>query len=410
MLSAYRVLELTDEHGALCGKIMADLGAEVIKIERPGGDTGRRRGPFYQDVPGPERSLYWSFYNQGKKSLTLDIGIAEGQEIFKRLAGQADFVIESCAPGCLDGFGLGYAALSEINPHIIMTSITPYGQAGPYRDYAADDINIMGMGGLMYVTGEPGRPPLRISVPQAYLLAGAQAAAATMTAHHYRRATGKGQYVDVSAQQCVTCVLANILPLWELSQTNLQRVGSFMSGRGASGVKQRMIFPCKDGSVSFVVMGGPLLAAKNRAVVEWMAEEGMADDFIKGWNWDTYDLSSATPEVQEKLEEHFLRFLMTHTKAEIYDEGLRRGFMVAPVSQPQDVLDNPQLAARGFWTEVEQLDTRLSYTGPFYRASQMDARAGLRPPLVGEHNPEIYENELGLSTEEIASLAQAGVI
>jgi crotonobetainyl-CoA:carnitine CoA-transferase CaiB-like acyl-CoA transferase len=412
LLKSFRALELTDENGALCGKILADLGAEVVKIERPGGDTGRNMPPFYQGVAGPERSLYWSFYNLGKKSLTLNIENIEGQRLLRQLVEKSNFLIESCAPGYLDKLGLGYQALSRINPQIIMTSISSYGQTGPYRDYKADDITLMAMGGLMYVTGDPDRPPLRISIPQAYLLAGAQAAAASMTAHHYRQMTGAGQYVDVSAQNCVMSVLANIIPLWELSKTNLKRVGSFMSGRGAAGVKQRMLFACKDGAISLAVMGGPLLAAKNRAFVKWMDEEGQADDFLRGWNWDEYDLAKATTETQDSLEEYFARFLLTHTKAEIYDAALKRGFMAAPVSEPRDILENPQLEARGYWQKVEQtqLQATLSYPGRFYQTSLVTEKDERRPPLVGEHNIEIFEKELGLSRDEVISLKGAGVI
>jgi benzylsuccinate CoA-transferase BbsE subunit len=332
--------------------------------------------------------------------------------LFKRLVEQSHFLIESTPPGYLDKLGLGYQALSRINPRIIMTSITPFGQTGPYRDYKADDITLMAMGGLMYVSGDPDRPPLRISISQAYLLAGAQAAAASMTAHHYRQMTNDGQHVDVSAQNCVMSVLANIIPLWELSKTNLKRVGSYMSGRGNAGVKQRMLFPCKDGTVSLAVMGGPLLATKNRAFVKWMDEEGKADDFLREWNWDEYDLAKATTETQNKLEGYFARFLLTHTKTEIYREGLKRGFMVAPVSEPKDILDNLQLQARGYWQKAEQpnLQTTLNYAGSFYQTCLGDDNNAGRPPLIGEHNLEILENELGLRREEVISLKQAGVI
>lgn len=412
MHKSFRALELTDENGALCGKIMADLGLEVIKIERPGGDTGRNLPPFYRNTPGSERSLYWSFYNRGKKSVTINIENVQGQQLFKRMVEKSDFVIESYPPGYLDKLGLGYQDLSMINPGIIMTSITHFGQTGPYRDYKADDITLMAMGGLMYVTGDPDRPPLRISIPQAYLLAGAQAAAATMTANHYRQITGEGQHVDVSAQNCVMSVLANIIPLWELSRTNLKRVGSYMAGRGTAGVKQRMLFPCKDGTVSLAVMGGPLLAAKNRAFVKWMDEEGQADDFLREWNWDEYDLATATTETQDKLEEYFGRFLLTHTKAEIYDAALKRGFMVAPVSEPKDILDNPQLKARGYWQKVEDphLQANISYPGRFFKTSLMTENEDKLPPLVGEHNNEIFEKELGLDSDTLISIKQAGVI
>lgn len=412
MLSPYRVLDLTNERGSLCGRILCDLGAEVIKIEKPGGDGYRSTAPFYQNTPDPEKSLYWFFCNLGKKGITLNIETSDGQEILKKLVKISDFLIESFNPGYLDSLGFGYPVLSKINQRIIVTSITPFGQAGPYRDYKASDITLMAMGGLMYITGEPDRPPLRISVPQAYFLASAQAAAATLTAHHYRELTGEGQYVDVSVQESVLATLANAIPEWELAQINLKRVGSFLSGRGAAGTKQRLIYPCKDGSVLYIVLGGRIGAPSNRAAVEWMDEEGMADDFIKTWEWEKYDFAIATPEIQERLEEYFARLFLTHTKAEIYSEGLKRGFMVAPVCSPGDIIENQQLQARDFWLQVEhpELNCKLTYPGTFYKSSEIQFKVPCRAPLIGEHNIEIYEKELGITKEEMSTLKQAGVI
>jgi crotonobetainyl-CoA:carnitine CoA-transferase CaiB-like acyl-CoA transferase len=412
MLSPFRALDMTDGKGSLCGKILADLGAEVIKVERPEGDSSRDSGAFYLGIPGPERSLSWFAFNQGKKSVTLNLETGDGQQILKRLVQTSHFLIESFEPAYLDRMGLGYEVMSQVNPSLVMTSITPFGQTGPYKDYKAEDITIMAMGGIMNVSGDPDRPPLRISAPQAYLLAGAQAAAATLTAHYFRQVRGEGQHVDVSAQQCVMSVLGNILPLWELSQINLKRVGSYLSGRGAGGIKQRMLFPCKDGNISFAVMGGPLLATKNRAMVKWMEEEEMVDDFIRNFNWDEYDLSRTNQQTQNRLEEYFIKFLITHTKAEIYNEGLKRGFMVAPVSEPRDILNNPQLKAREFWLEIEQPDlaATLTYPGAFYKSSQITPKKKLRPPHIGEHNLEIYEEELGISKERMQTLKKTGAI
>lgn len=412
MLSPYRVLDLTDERGSLCGRILSDLGAEVIKIEKPGGDSSRSVGPFYENIPDPEKSLFWAFCNLGKKGVTLNIETGTGQEILRELIKVSDFLIESFDPTYLDGLGLAYPAISKINQRIIMTSITPFGPTGPYRDYKASDITLMAMGGLMYITGEADRPPVRISAPQAYFLAGAQAAAATLTAHYFRELTGEGQHTDVSIQESVFSTLANVIPQWELVQIILRRVGSFLSGRGAAGTKQRLIYPCEDGDVLYIVLGGRIGAPSNRAVVAWMDEEGMADDFIRSWNWEEYDFAAATPEIQERLEEYFAGFFLIHTKEEIYSEGLKRGFMVAPVSSPRDIAENPQLKARDFWLQVEhpELKCKLAYPGTFYRSSEIDFEAPHRAPLVGEHNMEIYEKELGISRDEIAKLNRDGVI
>ena len=219
LLAAYRVLDLTDEKGVLCTKLMADFGADVIKIEPPGGDPMRRIGPFYHDEPDPEKSLFWFTFNTSKRSITLDITRREGQEILRQLATTADFVVECFAPGYLDSLGLGYSALSEVNPRLIMTSITPFGQTGPYRDYKASDIVGLAMGGLLYLNGEPGRPPVRVRASQAYAQASVQAAGGTMVAHYYREISGEGQHVDVSMQEAVSNTLDTAQQAWDLQRT-----------------------------------------------------------------------------------------------------------------------------------------------------------------------------------------------
>ena len=204
MLSLYRVLDLTDEKGLFCGKLLGDLGADVIKIEKPGGDPARNIGPFYHDEVDPEKSLFWFAHNTSKRGITLGIEEAEGQETFKKLVKGADIVIESFPPGYLDKLGLGYSALEKVNPALIMVSITPFGQTGPYRDYKAPDIVAWATGGKMYPYGDVDRAPIRISHhSQAYLHAGAQAAIGVMMALCYREMTGEGQQVDVSVQEAV---------------------------------------------------------------------------------------------------------------------------------------------------------------------------------------------------------------
>ncbi|HJX35875.1 MAG TPA: CoA transferase, partial [Dehalococcoidales bacterium] len=173
MMSGYRVLDLTNENGYLCGKILGDMGADVIKIEPPRGDSGRKIGPFYRQVPDMEKSLYWYAYNLNKRGITLDIETEDGRQILSRLIKKADFLIESYPTGYLDKLGLTFAKIHELNPRIVMTSITPFGRTGPYKDYKGSDLVVMAMSGLMYITGDPDTAPLRISFPQAFLLASA---------------------------------------------------------------------------------------------------------------------------------------------------------------------------------------------------------------------------------------------
>ncbi|MEE9491309.1 MAG: CoA transferase, partial [Dehalococcoidia bacterium] len=207
MLDRYRVLDLTDDRGALCGKTLAELGADVIKVERPGGDPSRNIGPFYQDTPDPEKSLNWFAFNLNKRGITLNIETKDGQEIFKKLVKTADFVIESFSPGYLDKLGLGYSALSEVNPRIILTSITPFGQTGPYSNYNASDLITMSMSGYVYICGDSDRPPVRFSSDQSYYQASLQASVGTLIAHHYRELGGEGQHVDVSIQESMVWTL-----------------------------------------------------------------------------------------------------------------------------------------------------------------------------------------------------------
>jgi len=411
LLDSYRVLDLTNEKGFLCGKILADLQADVIKIERPGGDESRNLGPFYHDIPDAEKSLYWFAYNLNKRGITLDIESRDGQQIFKKLVETADFVIESFAPDYLDNLGLGYAAMSKINPRVIMTSITPFGSNGPYKNYKASDIVVMAMGGLMYITGNPDQPPLRISLPQAFLLASAHGAAASMVAHFYRETSGEGQHVDVSAQECVLWEIANAIPLWELNQNILRRAGSYMTGRW-TGTKQRLLWRCRDGYVLFYVLGGAFGAKTNKAIVAWMEEENIVPDYLKAFNWDVFDMANQTQEMQDLIEVPIADLFMKYTKEELYNEAQKRGIMLCPVCTSKDILENTQLKSRDFWVEVNhpELSTSIMYPGAFTKLSQTPLTIKHRAPLIGEHNLDIYQGELGLSHSELAALQQRGVI
>ena len=212
-----RVLDLTTKNGYLCGRILADLGADVIKIERPGGDPDRRVGPFYHHTPDPERSLLWFAYNANKRGITLNLDSADGQQILKVLANNADFLIESFPPEYMDERGLGYADLHELNSRMIYTSISPFGHTGPYKNFKASDLVVMAMSGLLYITGKPDAPPVRISFPQSFMLDSAHAAAASLIAYFFREKTWQGHPVDVSVQECVLWELSNAVPLWKLN-------------------------------------------------------------------------------------------------------------------------------------------------------------------------------------------------
>ena len=407
-LSAYRTLDLTDEKGLFCGKILADLGADVVKIEPPGGDPTRNIGPFHHDIPNPEASLFWSAYNTNKRGITLNLETRDGQQIFKRLAINADFIIESFPPGYMDKLGLGYPVLSEINPRIVMTSITPFGQAGPYKDYVASDITEMAMGGLMYICGDADRPPVRISADQAYLHGAAQAAIGTLIAHWYREKTGEGQYVDVSIQESVIWTLMYTIPYWDFAKRLFSRSGNRQT---RFDVAYRLIYPCKDGHVCYRLGTGPGLGPMQARLVKAMDSKGMAEG-LKEVNWAELSFDRVPQSDINRWEESMSRYFLKHSKMELLEEAVKRDYMLFPVFSIKEILEYPQLAARRFWTEVNhtELDTVIMYPGTLFKSNEAQPGIACRAPLIGEHNEEIYEMELGLSNQELVALKQANII
>ncbi|MDP6100623.1 MAG: CoA transferase [Dehalococcoidia bacterium] len=411
MLSPYRALDLTDSSGFLCGKILSDLGAEVIKVEPSGGDPSRLTPPFLGEHPDPDRSLYWFTYNLGKKGITLDLESPEGRRLFLSLVEKSDWVIESSPPGYMERLGLGYQELSRVNPGIVLTSITPFGQDGPYQDYKGSDLVAIALGGYMFLCGEPGRPPVRVSFPQACLHGSGEAAVGSMIAFYDRQNTGEGQWVDVSIHASMVPVSMNAPPWWQLRNVIVRRQGTCRAGL-SSGAVQRQTWPCKDGFVTFIVIAGTAGANTNRGLVAWMDEEALADDFIKGIDWDSLDMSTLTQEMHHAIEQRIGRFFKSHTPWELYEEAMSRRIMLYPVATIPDIASSPQLESRGFWAEVPhpELGRSITYPTPIIRDSQVPFPMGRRAPLVGEDNDEIYGGLLGLSSAEIDSLRRTGVI
>ncbi len=400
MLSAYRVLDLTDEKGLFCGKLMGDLGADVIKIEKPGGDSARNIGPFYHDQIDPEKSLYWFAFNTSKRGITLDIETTKGQEIFKRLVKGADFVIESFAPQYLDKLGLGYSILEKINPGLIMVSITPFGQTGPYKDFKSADIVAWAMGGHLYVNGDPDRSPVRISHPcQAYLHAAAEGAVGAMIALHAREMTGVGQQVDVSIQEAVVRVSDTTIS-WDTNEAIRQR--GVVEARARITTK----WACKDGHVTFTYWSGPRAKRFNTPLIDWMAREDVNVEYLKGINWETFDFREATQEIVDNIEKPTQEFFMRRTKADLFDGAVKNGVTLYPLATTADMVNNIQLIAREYWVKVEhpELGTEITYAGAFGKATETPIRISRRAPLIGEHNKEIIEEELEHSDAELLSL------
>jgi len=410
MLSPYRVLDLTDERGLLCGKILADLGADVIQVEPPGGNSARRLGPFYRDEVHPNRSLFWWAYTANKRSITLNPSTHDGRALLQRLVKSADFLIESAAPGECAALGLGYDALAAINPALIMVSVTPFGQDGPYAHYKATDLVGMGMAGFMYVTGDPDRPPIRVGFPHFYLHGSAAGATGAMLAHAQRTLTGLGQYVDVSCQEAVARALANAPQSYALDGAIIARQGSYRQTGAAT--YMRITWPCQDGFVNFQFSGGASAGQSVNNFVRWMADEGMGDAYLESLDFPSLGYGMVTQEMLDRIVPPVERFMMCHTKQQLFEGAVARRILLFPVATPRDILESPQLQARQYFQELTHpaLGTALTFLGPFVQASATPLRLRRFPPKLGEHNTEIYLDELGLSREELARLREAGAL
>jgi len=409
MLSPYRVLDLADEKGLICGKILGDLGADVIKIEKPGGDTARNLGPFYHDEVDPEKSLLWFALNTSKRGITLNIETTSGQEIFKKLVKDSDFVIETFSPGYLDSLGLGYSELEKINPRVILISITSFGQTGLYKDWKTSDIVAWAMGGNMAPWGDADRPPIHFSHhSQAFLHAGSDGAQGALTALYHRWNTGKGQHVDVSVQEAVAQCLEHITSNWDLRKALQKRTEEVRTGTNH---RTTLIWPCKDGFVSWS-HGGKSVLTPSLPLIKWMESEGVTTEFLKDFDWERPDFAQISQEEMDQIEEPTARFFMSHTKAELLEGAVKNKVMLYPVATTADMLESVQLAARDFWTDVEhpELETTITYPGAFACCSEASPRISRRAPLIGEHNQEVFGNELGISKKELITLKKEGVI
>ena len=410
VLSPYRILDLSGERAWLCGRLLADMGADVVKVEPPGGDPGRAKGPFYHGEPDHERSLYWFGYNVNKRGVTLNLDQPQGRDLFLRLVKGADFVIESFPPGYLSGIGLDFDTLSEANPRLVMTSVTPFGRRGPYAGRKATDLVALAEGGLMAICGDEDRAPVQFGTPHAYALAGVHAAASTMIAHWDRFLTGQGRHVDVSMQEAVACSLTDIQVNWAVDQRLTRRGGRRFYG----GAILETRFACKDGAIAWQMQfggGGRGTHSGMRAIIQWMDEEGMAVE-VKDVDFGNVSGLEVSQEQVQAWEGAFQRFFATKTKAEIYAGALKWRVVLFPANTAEDTLNSPQLAARGYFTQVEhqELAATLAYAGPFFRCDGLPSGIRRRPPFIGEHNREIYEQELGLTGDRLRRLREAGAI
>ena len=408
-LDDIRVIDLTTETGAYATKLLADLGADVIRIEPPSGDPLRNVGPFWHDEGRADRSLYFFNLNTNKRSMTLDIERPEHRAIFERLVRTADVVVESFTPGYLDSLGLGYAGLTKLKPDIILTSITGFGQSGPHARWLWTDIVGVAMSGMMTLAGDKEDQPNRPYGNQGYICASIDGAAGTMMALYHRDLTGEGQHVDVSIQEALSINQETAMMTWDMNQRVARRTGA----RGAIPIDVPGIgvYKALDGEV-FCYLGTPG-GAPWTTMLEWMTECGMAEDLheepnitlVRGLNLAYLTGLVREPEklperlgLLKHLYEVFARFCASMTKWDLYQGAQERRLMIGIISTPEDLAKNPQLEARHWYQDLEHdhLGARVRYPGPPYRLSETPWSLRRRPPLPGEHTDEIRA-ELGVN-------------
>ena len=413
-LAGLRVLELSDEKGQWAGKLMADLGADLIKIEPPGGEGTRSVGPFYQDLPHRERSLSFWHYNTSKRGVTLNLESEDGRRLFKRLAEKADVILETFQPGYMDSLGLGYRDLKEDNPRLIMCSLTPFGQTGPWKDFAVSDLIHLAAGGQMGCCGyneedvdDP--PPIAGGGGQAWHMGCHYAYMGIMAALNYRVATGKGQYIDASVHEaCALTTEMHVITYIYTGEEVRRNTGRHASS--ASGFTQpKGQLRCKDGKyVNASLPPLRLTPAQVKTLGEWMDSYGMAGDLQD----EKYQDPEAIRENGLHIHGLFVQFVASLTQDEVYHGGQERGFTWGAIRNPDDLIDDGHLQDRGFWTEVEHPDLgrTLTYPGPAGIYNGSPWRISRRAPLIGEHNEEIMCGELGMSRAELSVLAEGGVV
>jgi crotonobetainyl-CoA:carnitine CoA-transferase CaiB-like acyl-CoA transferase len=398
-LADVKIVELGELVGApYASKLMADMGAEVIKIERPGaGDPARTRGPFPKDEPHPEKSGLFLYLNTNKLGVTLDIATAEGFEIFEKLIAGADILIHNVIPPEMDRVGLTYDRLRKINPKLIMTSITPWGLEGPYRNWRAEDLTIWAAGGVCVLNGGgpeyPDLPPLKTFGLQSGYQGGIHSAVATIGALFARLRDGEGQHIDAPMQEAIASQLEMTLEYWPYAKMLATRLGQ-------KPIQPVETFLCKDGYIyiccieerqwqNFVhLMGDP----------EWAGEEIFADRLVRAANWDALKIFLA-------------EYISQQTVLDLYKKAQARRIPFAPVSTMGALLSNEHLNARGFFVEIAQPAAGThKYPGAPLKYEKTPWEIRMPAPALGQHNQQVYGGRLGITPARLSELKRKGVI
>ncbi len=395
VLTGVKVLDLTNYiAGPYCTKMLADYGAEVIKIEKPGeGDGARKLTPFYKDNPHPEKSGFFMYLNTNKKGITLNLKSETGRKILKQLIKETDILVENYSPRVMPSLGLDYETLEKINPRLVMVSISNFGQTGPYRDYKATEIVEDAMGGWSMIIGHPDREPMKPGGNQSQFVTGLFGAIASVSAYYGQLISGIGQQIDLSIQDAVLFIQMFPTSTFEYDKTIRRRygnrVGPFPSG----------ILPCKDGYIGAITVVGQ----KWPILCEWMGMPELADD-------PRFATVGARAINIDELDAIMISWLIEHTQDELFREGQKRGLPFAIPSSAQMLLESKHLNARGYFIDVDHPMTgKIKYPGAQIQMGELPFTLK-RAPLLGEHNEEILCGRLGYGKEDLLRLREMGVI
>lgn len=406
-LASFKVLDLTGSMGVYATKLMADLGAEVIRVEPPGGHGMRKRGPFYQDDVDPDKSLYWWHFNTNKRGITLDLDQEAGRELLRRLVEHVDVMVETEAPGRMEGLGLGYEVLRQRNAGLVLTSITPFGQDGPRKQWKSTDLVGQALGGAAMTVGHEERAPYRMMSEIGYWTVGMMGANGTLMALLARDLTGRGQHIDVSMQQSLAMSMTMFMARWDILG-QLAKRGGQMSIGNLNMPAVRSVYPCKDGWVYHIPQ---IVGTSVHSLVAMLNKCGWGDRFDERW----LDVTVLRKE-RKQFEELMLQFFANYTRRELMDMAFSEEFnppvFIHATNNADDIVNDPHLQARGFMQDVEhpELGRVIQYPGPPYRLPESPWRIRRRAPLVGEDNELVYREVLGLSKRELEELSSKGIV
>ncbi len=393
MLAGLRVLDLGPGIApSFCAKLLADYGAEVIKVEPPQGDPLRRQGPFASDDPHPEKSIPFLYVNTGKRAVTLNLSTESGSALLRKLLDDADVLVQGFPPSFTEGSPISYEALCGTHPRLVVTSVTPFGQDGPYRDLQTTDIITCAMSGLMYHSGDSDKEPLRNALDQSLYVAGSNAAAATLVAVFARLTSGEGQHVDVSVAECLASHLVQPVPYYNY-------MGATKGRRPVRGSGFEELMPARDGYVVPSVQG----SQPWETVADLIGLEELHDPrFATGAGRIAHG---------EELKALLVKGLSQWDRLPLFEASGERRLVFGMAQDAGDMVGCPHLEARGFFHEVEHpVVGTATYPGMGAALSDYPAQAPIPAPVLGQHNREVYCDELGMSNDELLALRYAGVI